>query len=201
MQEHHALLVYAQNLESAAIPEQLKKQSADVQHHLRNSLSIDDVRELIRSSIQAPVSAPVRTFVIQAHQIAIEAQHALLKLLEEPPRRVQFYVILPKTALILPTLRSRLMELNSAPEGSKENESFAAFLSASAGERLALIAQKTKDKDQVWIDAVLEGSESLCAESPERTRNLLGAVMFARSHIGARGASAKMLLEEVALHL
>jgi len=202
MHAHHALLVYAQDLETAPIPQELKKQSADVLHYSYERLSIDHVRDLIRTSLQAPVEAQVRTFVIQAREIAVEGQHALLKLLEEPPRKAQFYVVLPRTAMILPTLRSRLMEAGIGQEAQQEESNFFhEFLSASQGDRLAQIAQMTKDKDQIWIDSILHGAEFYCAQDPLSNQALLSAVLFARSHIGSRGASVKMLLEEISLHL
>lgn len=201
MHDHHALLVYAQDLETAPIPQEFKKQSADVLHYLHERLSIDHVRELIHISLQAPVEAPRRTFVIQAREIAVEGQHALLKLLEEPPQKAQFYVVLPPTAMVLPTLRSRLMEIGSETVQHEENHFFTEFLNASQAQRLALIAQMTKEKDHLWIDSILHGAEARCAQDIRSNRVLLSSVLFVRSHIGSRGASAKMLLEEISLHL
>ena len=201
MHEHHALLIYAQDLETAPIPQEFKKQSADVLHYRHERLSIDHVRELIRTSLQAPVEAPLRTFIIQAREIATEGQHALLKLLEEPPQKAQFYLVLPATAMILPTLRSRLMEIVSVSAQPEENHFFTEFLNASQSKRLALVAQRSKDKDLLWIDSILQGAEAYCAQDVQSNRALLSSVLFVRSHIGSRGASAKMLLEEIALHL
>lgn len=201
MLEHHARLLYARSLEEAQLPENLKSQSADVLHFIRLRLSIDDARELTSLSSQTPFEAKKRVFIVVSHSIAVEAQNALLKLFEEPPVHAVFYIVVPETATLLPTLRSRLFLEEGGVQKNETGATFASFFEASYGERLEQIALKVKEKDQEWIEEILKGAEIQASESPSSHTPLLEAVIQARSYIATRGASGKMLLEAIALSL
>jgi DNA polymerase III delta prime subunit len=202
MQTHHALLLHADSLQTSSLNEEYKKQSADVLHFVRDRFSIDDARELSSLASQTPFEAQVRVFVISVKHIAVEAQNALLKLLEEPPATALFYIIVPKTALLLPTLLSRLQMQSGASSTTDEtNSSFVTFFKSSYADRLIAIAEHTKEKDLVWIDEILSGAEAYASGSKEKDTSLYSAILFARSYIQTKGASAKMLLEELALCL
>jgi len=200
MEPHHAYLVHASSLELALLPTEYKTPSADVSHHSSVRFTIDDARELSRNAQQQAFGGGHRVFIIVAEEIAVEAQHALLKLLEEPPEATLFYILLKPTSFLLPTLRSRLHE--STQERSTEvesNEEFNTFMLRTYAERLTLIAEKTKEKDTVWIEGILSGCEAVAAQNPLQNKELLKALLFVRTYIGNRGSSAKMLLEELSL--
>lgn len=46
--------------------------------------------------------------IIASHEITDVAQNSLLKLLEEPPKNIEFIIITPSKSTLLPTVRSRL---------------------------------------------------------------------------------------------
>lgn len=50
-----------------------------------------------------------KNIVIIAKKIQNEAQNALLKILEEPPKNIIFTMVVPRKNVLLPTIRSRLM--------------------------------------------------------------------------------------------
>ena len=50
----------------------------------------------------------VKYLVLGAHSYNIISQNALLKVLEEPPRNIEFIIISPTKSNLLPTVRSRL---------------------------------------------------------------------------------------------
>ena len=201
--EHHAYLHFADELASSAVPEEYKTQSADVTHITSQRFSIDDARELTRTSQWQPFEGEVRVFVIVTNDIALEAQNALLKLFEEPPVHAQFYLVLKQSAFLLPTLYSRLSIANatSTDEKADTNSSFETFLSSSYADRIASIAEKTKEKDAVWIEDIVRGCEVYTTRSLKNKKTLLQALVFVRTYIGSKGASSKMLLEELALTL
>lgn len=201
MEKHHATLVFADSLESAQIPVEYKKQSTDVLHFSRERFSIDDARELSLLSLQTPFQGQKRTFVLLVRDIAVEAQNALLKLFEEPPTHAQFYIVAPSTLVLLPTLLSRLRVEDSAVDAGLQNESFSTFKKASYADRMSIIALKTKEKDRVWIMQLLQGCELEYAKNAELNAELLKALVFVRKYIDTKGASAKMLLEEIALQM
>ncbi len=201
MDEHHATLLCADTLASAALPDAYRQQSADVLHVVRERFGIDDARELSAIASQTPFAAPVRVFVVVAGDIAPEAQNALLKLFEEPPKHARFYLIVPSVSFLLPTLRSRLHSPSGGASQDVYVDSFSAFRNASYGERLVLIAQLAKDKNREAMEAIIRGCEHAAQCEDLQNAALLRSVLFVRTYSGSRGASLKMLLEELALTL
>lgn len=203
MNSHHAYLIFADSLETSSVPEIYKTQSVDVMHIVNERFSIDDARELSRLAEQRSFGGGKRVFVIQTNDIAIEAQNALLKLFEEPPADALFYIVLKKTAFLLPTLRSRLFEEESEEQSSvaDTNDAFESFMSQTYADRISVIAEKTKEKDPKWIEDILRGSEEWSVSSPKTRAQLLRTVVFVREYTGFKGSSFKMLLEELALTL
>jgi DNA polymerase III delta prime subunit len=201
MENHHASLIFADSLESSSLPDEYKKQTTDVLHFIRERFSIDDARELSSLSLQTPLQAQKRTFILAVKDIAVEAQNALLKLFEEPPAHAQFYIVAPVTLQLLPTLRSRLRVEDSFVDAGLSNDAYSAFKKASYAERMALIAEKTKEKDRIWITQLLLGCELDYSREPLPHTDLLKALVFVRRYIDTKGASAKMLLEDIALRM
>ena len=201
--EHHAYLFSASSLETSLVPLHYKTQSVDVTHLRSERFSIDDARELTRSSQLQAFEGNTRVFVIITNDIALEAQNALLKLLEEPPLHAQFYVVLKRTAFLLPTLRSRLFvgDVQNAVDADAGIENFVSFAAASYTKRIATIAEKTKEKDVVWIEDIVRGCEVYATSSSKHKNEMFYVVVFVRMYIGIKGSSAKMLLEELALTL
>lgn len=70
------------------------------------SISIETIRQLY---IQSRSKHERQVFVIDdAHTMTLPAQHAFLKLLEEPQPNTHFILVSHKPDLLLPTIRSRL---------------------------------------------------------------------------------------------
>jgi DNA polymerase III delta prime subunit len=201
MQNHHAYLVYANSLEESVVPLEFQKVGVDTYHIVIDSLGIDDVRTLTEKSIQRPFESDVCVFVIVARIITVQAQNALLKLFEEPPTHAQFYVVVPSTAFLLPTLKSRLAELGTRNVQQKQNAVFDIFFKTSYADRLSSIAEHTKVKDTVWIEEIVRGCEYFAHAATKNKAQILASVLLVRTYIGTNGASPKMLLEELALVL
>jgi hypothetical protein len=201
MERHHACLVYADSIQSSVVPEFCKIQSVDVLHFVSDRFGIDDARELSRLAQQQPFESAKRLFVVCTTDIAIEAQNALLKLFEEPPQSAEFYIVLKKTSFLLPTLKSRLFVLGDDSDTMATTEAFATFVTVPYVKRLALISEKTKEKDIQWIDEILLGYEVWVKESVQNREDVLSALVTARTFIHTKGASIKMLLEDLALRL
>ncbi len=204
MYAHHAYLSYAHSLETSGVPLEYQKSAIDVYHLVTPRLAIDDARSLTLLSEQRPFEAKKRVFVIVTSDIALEAQNALLKLFEEPPQYAEFYVVVPKTAFLLPTLKSRLATMTEEDERTAKNitnKTFDSFASLGYADRLTLIAEKTKAKDLVWIEAIVQGFEVATEKATTKKELMLKTVLLIRSYISSKGSSAKMLLEELALVL
>lgn len=76
----------------------------------KQSISIEAVRDLQPFvKLKLPSSAHFRIILIdQAHRLTLEAQNALLKLLEEPTNGTLFILTVPVIQSVLPTIRSRV---------------------------------------------------------------------------------------------
>lgn len=202
MDNHHAVVLFGSSIAESSVPLEYKTQRPDVVHVLADRFSIAEARELIRSAELLAFEGGSRIFVLCAQEIALDAQNALLKLFEEPPAHVRFFIVLKQSSYILPTLLSRLFVYDEVKTASLEdNETFQTFMSASYKDRLTLVADNTKNKNATWIEALVQGCEDFAASSPHTHQNVLKKVLFVRSYIGTKGSSAKMLLEELALSL
>lgn len=95
----------------AALTQDISKEHLKIFHPKDDNgkeleFKIDDAREVIATSYMA--SAQTKTLILCAPKYRIEAQNALLKILEEPPAKTKFILIAPSKNAILPTIISRL---------------------------------------------------------------------------------------------
>ena len=73
-------------------------------------LKIDEARKIVDEAYVAEREDKI--IVIAATKFGEEAQNALLKILEEPPKNTVFFLITPFINALLPTIRSRLVVQN-----------------------------------------------------------------------------------------
>lgn len=80
---------------------------------LKRDINVEQVRAVSSDSVVLPNEAERKVYIIkEAHLMNLSAQNAALKLLEEPPKGVIFILCSSNTALFLPTVRSRCVEIN-----------------------------------------------------------------------------------------
>ncbi|MCA9366009.1 hypothetical protein KC722_00335 [Candidatus Kaiserbacteria bacterium] len=196
MDEHHAVLLLATDISTAPLPEAIQTQSVDVQHTVVENFGIDDARTLIAAAATRPIELQQKIFVVAFSTATSEAQNALLKLLEEPPVTSRFYLVVPHETVLIETVRSRL----SVPDTRTSTKSPVAleFLAMSYQERMQTIATKAKEKDTLWMRSVLHGIEVIASASKDLMHP---AVALCARYADIRGASRKMLLEDLALSL
>lgn len=81
----------------------------------KKTIGVSLVREIRAQAYIKPQELSVRVFIIRyAHLMTTEAQNALLKILEEPPSGVYFFLLCENSSLLLPTVRSRAPVLKMA---------------------------------------------------------------------------------------
>ncbi len=201
--QHHATVFVGDAIETSTLPDEVRTPSPDVIHIVTPRLAIDTVREVKRDAYIAPLYAPVRTFVIVAQEWPVESQNALLKVLEEPPAATVFILVVPRIALLLPTVRSRVYVAagESVVRDAAQDETFVTFKAASYKDRLELVAAWAKEKDTEHMESLLRGSEVYAHTAAGKFPDLLKAVVTLRTHFGQSGAAKKMLLEDLALRL
>lgn len=200
MPNHHAVLLQGASLEESGYAPLLQNEKSEMEIVRFETLAIGDVRKIIQSAYATSLSALTKIIVIEAKNIAIEAQQALLKIFEEPPATTQFIVVLISLEGLLPTLLSRLNQ----PSGQSiikrtSNPLFTMFQSSNYAGRLEWIARITKDKDTEQIDSLQAGVVWVLSGNP--LPKDAAKLAYCVSQMNVRGASKKMLLEEIALTL
>jgi DNA polymerase-3 subunit delta' len=207
MSDHHAKLLRLETLD----PEVIKKfvsliKVDDVEYLNFTNFGIDDSRLLVEKAFVRPIVGQVQLLVVTFKQITVEAQQALLKILEEPPLATNFLFCIPTTLHLLPTLRSRFHVIDGGEIQASEvivGDSFIKLSTLNYGDRLTEIAERIKAKDQDWVTEIKVGllswldQQDLIRLDPELSQTLLWSATLLQT----RGAANKYLLEEIALSL
>lgn len=142
----------------------------------KREIGVEQIRRLSLDAAVLPNEAERKVYIIdQADAMNLPAQNASLKLLEEPPRGVVFLLCAANPALLLPTVRSRCVEIKlngQAEDGSGESAALAqAYLKAVASGDAALLFRWCAANEQLdsraaaaFIDAAgLQAADMLCA--------------------------------------
>lgn len=88
-----------------------------VSHEKPNTIGVDDIRLRINDTVVIkPYSSEYKIYIMnEAEKMTPQAQNALLKTIEEPPKYAIFLLLTNSTDLILPTILSRCVVLNMKP--------------------------------------------------------------------------------------
>lgn len=84
-----------------------------VTHEKPNTISVDDIREQVNNTIDIkPYQGPYKIYIIpEADRMTAQAQNALLKTIEEPPKYAVIFLLIENAELLLPTINSRCVML------------------------------------------------------------------------------------------
>lgn len=200
---HHAKVVFLQHLSIEKGLSYFGDTSAVEIFSLSfTNVGIDDVRKITLAAAIRPDKGDTRLIVVCAKSINFEAQQALLKILEEPPASTKFLLILPLGANLLPTVLSRLSVLARETGEDTLPVEFVEFETLSYADRLALVANKMLKKDVEWTHAMGSGLKVYLKEAKNKLPlSTLKTLTFITEELSGRGASNKMLLEELSLSL
>ncbi|MFZ2167581.1 MAG: hypothetical protein WAV50_01780 [Minisyncoccia bacterium] len=217
--KHHAFVIEAEAEEGIAVAQAWveKELGMTVQGNpdinvLRFGLfSVADARRVSELAAGVAFAGESKVLIIAASRAYHEAQNALLKVFEEPPKGTYLFLIMPSLGGLLPTLRSRVVELESKyehrtsliPEIAKE------FLKGGKEERSAIVKRLTSGKDDEKkrelrdeAIAIVNGIEVIAYANLKRggpTATLLSDIATLRAHLYDRSAPVKMILEHLAL--
>jgi DNA polymerase III delta prime subunit len=195
----HAVLIEASYTEGLTyLPLASQTESPDTVHLHGSRMGIDEVRSLIREAYTTPLYGTERVFVLAYNAFTEEAQNALLKLLEEPPKTARFYIISERPNLLLSTLRSRLVCSDVAPRTDPLFDMHA-FLRLSYGDRLAEIGSSAQKKDEAWLTDLMHAIETQAHDSKDAS--LIRSILSLKPYFHTPGASKKMILEHLVLLL
>lgn len=137
------------------------------------SIGIEDVRHIISYAQHRPLVKPHKHIVIlDAHTATIEAQNALLKLLEEPPSFVTIILVTPQATGFLETVTSRCQIIfdhheDAANTVTPTTDDYQALLALPLVARLQLIpATKSKQDMTIWINTLISSARKHYRENP-----------------------------------
>ena len=84
-----------------------------VTHEKPNSISVDDIREQVNNTIMIkPYQGPYKIYIIdRADLMTVQAQNALLKTIEEPPKYAVILLLTENADMLLATINSRCVML------------------------------------------------------------------------------------------
>lgn len=181
----------------------------------KGTISIGQIRELIASfRLKVPGRAAIKRVAIieQADAMSVEAQNALLKLLEEPPADSVLLLGAERPQGLLATIRSRLQILHLASEQTTpETEAVQLVKQALAGstyDRLLLVDSTLKPREiavafVATLAAVAEATLEATARQGSaigRWQRVLGAAYTAQEALAQNG-NAKLVLTELMMTL
>lgn len=87
----------------------------------RATLGIDSVRAILGEVYIRPAMSDYKVVIVhEAHLLTAEAQNAMLKVIEEPPRGVVFLLLCDSVSPILQTVKSRSVAVNLRPLSADE---------------------------------------------------------------------------------
>lgn len=83
----------------------------------KKTIGVDDIRYQINNTASIkPYAGPYKIYIIpDADKMTEQAQNALLKTIEEPPKYVVIMLLVQNMGILLPTILSRCVELNLRP--------------------------------------------------------------------------------------
>src|SRR3989344_7786831 len=165
-----------------------------------------------------------KVLVMEVFSFNMESSNALLKTLEEPGEKIYFFIIVPSVENVIPTLRSRLtvIDISKGKEGLEKEtlEIGRKFLAALPNKRLEMVKKLfAKNGEEEGNELISESSANkqkaiqflnalefllhLDIECPsEQVKwRALEELSRSRQFISDRGASAKMIMEHLALAL
>ena len=198
------------------------KGNPDLYERKYTVFTIADARELKQQAESKPItSAGRKIFILEMSGITVEAQNALLKLLEEPADRTHFFIIIPSAHLLLPTIKSRILLIDGGGEsdfgraaidaGDKSKEDLSKLaqklMSARMNDRFDIVKsfmdEITKEKrpkqDAVELLGLLE--EMVYKRGMKGGVDPIESVILARKYATDRAPSMKMLLEYVSMNI
>ena len=118
-----------------------------------NFRGIDTVRELITTSKYKGFGSDGRRMWIidEVHKMTNDAQNALLKLLEDPPKDSYFILCTTDPNKLLPTVRGRCIELGVKPLNDNQMERLLKRISKAEGQKVKRIVREQIIQDSFGL--------------------------------------------------
>lgn len=201
--EHHAVLLKTPDIKTYLPPGAVRGVTQQIESIPQ--FGIGDAKKIIAAASRMPSGTDTHLHIVVVTSfITVEAQQALLKVVEEPPATTRFTFVVPASLQLLPTLLSRfaILDPQSGEVAVCSIDAFQSFLEANVGERITQVEVAAKEKNQSWMDDIKCGLLEYLSQNPGKySQGQLQSLHLVATTLLTRGASNKMLLEELALTL
>ncbi|MBR5914226.1 MAG: DNA polymerase III subunit gamma/tau [Selenomonadaceae bacterium] len=155
----------------------------NVEFDAASNRSVEDVQRLLSTASLAPLQSRIKTFIIdEVHMLSFEAVNSILKLIEEPPPHVAFFLATTEFNKVPQTIRSRCQILNFhlIPNGlvtpylQKLSKSLGIELSRDAAKRIGrLAAGSMRDAVTYFDQCYAMADKTISLEDVEKTLGLI----------------------------
>ena len=205
--QHHAVLILDTDRINSSEKIFAELQVLSPVHRFFNQTVLDiESARIIISWANTPYNEE-KIALISFHTIGLEAQNALLKLLEEPRAGVRFILVTSNTASLIPTVLSRVLVISS-DENNEELFDAENFLKTSHTLRmklphtLKLLSQVDEEerKDREAVKAFILAISRVLTKNNSDT-NYITETLEIASYAADPSASGKALLEYLSLLL
>jgi len=208
--EHHAYLLLGERGEADKFLENIFEDvgitpmgNPDVFVLDTDVFGVDDARSLGDKAIEKAFGER-KVFVIHAQKFTPEAQNALLKTLEDPVPNTHFFITAREAQMFLPTLLSRLHQVNVGGELEESNDA-KKFLKKTLKQRIDFASRFAGDvKDgKRGAGALAEFIDSLLLILKEEgaPHSTLKRVLDVRTYARDSAAMPRLVIEHLALVL
>ncbi len=172
------------------------------------SIGIADIRPWQKNLFLTPLSSPFTIGIIpNAELLTTEAQNALLKTLEEPPKHTKIYIESQSSSSLLPTILSRcqIIQLTTKPASNAASQpSLSTILQLcdtqlSIGKKIALLDSEISNKEEAraWIEQaihILHANRDTISSTIYR--NFMQRLLQASQHLAAN-VSYKLAIDKI----
>lgn len=118
-----------------------EKDYVDIIHYRpsKASFGVDDVRNIIEEVTKKPYEGDKKVIIIhEGHKLTIQAQNAMLKTIEEPPKGVYIILLSESLELLLDTIKSRCQVYKLTPLNRDDMIKYITKLGETNGDRILL---------------------------------------------------------------
>lgn len=133
----------------------------------KRDILVDQIRELRKDAIRVPSEASAKVYIINdADTMNAAAQNALLRILEDPPGNTVFILRTDNPKVLLPTVRSRCVELITTDTEEAERSKASGGVPADTSDDAADAAAGAASGDEAdladsFLRAITGGNEQL----------------------------------------
>jgi hypothetical protein len=178
------------------------------------SFTINDSLEIKDWHSRLGIGSGKKVCIISTKFINREAEQTLLKIIEEPASNTHFFIVIPDSSVLLPTIISRVhtVKVEQGEDNNIKKEAIS-FIKSSPKERVdsvAVMIKENKDEENsgklrhyatTFVDELEIFFHKRFKENlkDENTKFILDELKKSRGYLSTPGASVKMILEHLAL--